>query len=566
MNVSDVLLDVLYSYGVKHVFGVPGDAIDTIMESMRKQNKIGFTLVRHEETWAFAAAAMAKLTGELTCCMGTAGPGAIHLLNGLYDAKMDNAPVLAITGGANTPDRTQTSFQEINTVKLFDDVAGYNAAVVHPEQVHSVMHLACQHAIKNRTVAHINIPTNVSMQKVSTYTPYTFDYNLETLSSSPEAIQKAAALINKAKKPVMLIGHWSREATDELIQLSEHINAPIIHALRGKDIIKNHPNHMWWMWLLWTKASNKAMEWADLLLMIGTGFPYKNFLPNHKIPAIQIDIKINMMGLRYPVDVQLPWHAKTILAQLLPLLQENEYYDYVHYMNKFASHEQTQTAKVETSTDTPIRPQVVAKIAGEEAKDDAIFCVDTGAVTVRWARHLHLRDKQRFTISGRLASMAYGLPAAIGAQIAYPDRQVIAFCGDGGFAMLMGDFATCVKDNLPVNIIVFNNSKLGLIKLEQEVHGRPEYHTWLHNPDFKMFAQACGGEWFRVEKPEELQEAIQKAYASPKPTIIDVIINPNELTMPPAISFDQAVGFAKAKIKEFFWAGETDHGFSALKH
>jgi pyruvate oxidase len=554
MNVCEALLDILSEYGVRYIFGIPGDAINDLIEAIRKQDKIQFIHVMHEESGAFAASAQAKLTGELAVCVGTAGPGAIHLLNGLYDAKMDHAPVLAITGQVETSLIGTSYQQEVNLVSLFNDVTVFNQAVVNAEQMPQLAILACQTALSKNGVAHINIPNNIATQKVSD-----FKKNKQIIDNSVRIVpcrddlRSAVELINRSSKPCILAGIGARRAVTEVLQLAERIKAPIIKALRGKDIIPDaHPYCLGGIGLLGTEPSFHAMKDCDLLITIGSDFPYHDFYPDSSVPTIQIDKDINQIGRRHVVSNALAGDAKLTLLELLPLVSENKNESFLKAGQKNMVDWLKKQDEFESSNDTPIHPQALAQAVSKFANNDAIICCDTGAVTVWAARNFRIKGSQQFTLSGGLASMAFGLPAAIGAQLLFPARQVIALCGDGGFAMLMCDFATAVKYKLPVKIFIFNNGKLGLIQMEQEAGaGNPEYQTDLHNPDYAAYAKICGGEGYTVKESHELEPAIQSALGSAQPCIINVFVNPEELTMPPEITIKEAMNYGKAKLKEY---------------
>jgi thiamine pyrophosphate-dependent acetolactate synthase large subunit-like protein len=554
MNVCDALIDILAEYGVRYIFGIPGDSINQLTESIRKQNKIKFIHVMHEESGAFAAAAIAKLSGELSACCGTSGPGAIHLLNGLYDAKMDHAPVIAITGQVDTSELGTNSQQEINTELLFQDVSVYNQTIIDPAQMPEMAILACQTALARRGVAHISIPVNISSQPVKHYRE-----KKQIVLTSPriipqlEDLQRAAKKINEAKDICILAGIGSKHAVPELLKLAEIIKAPIVKALRGKDIIPDdHPSILGGLGLLGTEPSMNAVRSCRLLLIIGSDFPYAEFYPDQTVTTIQIDIKTEQIGLRHPVDVPLIGDAHLTLVELLPLIDAKTNNDFLNKCRKEKEEWDKKMNKEEQQTDTPIHPQVLASAVSDQAWPNAIICCDTGTVTFWTARHFKIKEGQRFTVAGKLATMAVALPAALGAKLIYPEKQVIAFCGDGGFAMLMCDFATAVKYNLPIKVFVFNNSKLGLIQMEQEASaGIPEYETDLHNPDYAMFALACGGEGITVKEFSDLEPAVSKALSSNKATVVNVIVNPGELTMPPEITAEKAFNYVKAKITEF---------------
>jgi thiamine pyrophosphate-dependent acetolactate synthase large subunit-like protein len=492
MNVCDALLDILSEYGIRYIFGIPGDAINELIESIRKQGKIKFIHVMHEEAGAFAASAQAKLTGDLAVCVGTAGPGAIHLLNGLYDAKMDNAPVLAITGQVETSLIGTSYQQEVNLLSLFNDVTVFNQAIINSEQMPELAILACQTALSKNGVAHLNIPTDISTQKVRDFKKkkQIIDNTIRNIPDKGD-LKGAAELINKSEKPCILAGIGARGAIKELSELAKLINAPIIKALRGKDILPDdHPLTLGGIGALGTEPAYKAIKSCDLLIVIGSDFPYHNFYPDNDIATIQIDNKADQIGRRHIVSNPLAGDAKLTLRELLPLVSKSNSGTFLKESQEDMQEWSKEQDKIENSNDVPIHPQTLAGTISKFAHNDAIICCDTGTVTVWGARNFKLKGSQRFTLSGDLASMGFGLPAAIGAQLSFPDRQVIALCGDGGFAMLMSDFVTAVKYSLPIKIFIFNNNKLGLIQMEQEARsGNPEYQTDLLNPDYASYAK-----------------------------------------------------------------------------
>jgi pyruvate oxidase len=551
-NVSDVLLEVLAGAGVKFIFAIPGGAINTLFEAIRKQDKIRLIHVRHEEAGAFAASAISKLTGNLAVCMGTAGPGSIHLLNGLYDAKYDHASVLAISGQVETAKKGIEYHQDIDLYHLFDDVAAYHQVLTNPEQLPRLVEQACRIALNEHTVTHLVLPGDIAAESVKAPEKQSkFIRNNSVLLPLPSDLERAAALLNDSKKVTILAGKGAKNASDELIEVARLLNAPIVKALAGKDIIPDeHPHCLGGIGLLGTKPAYKAMQDCDCLLMVGTDFPYESFYPENA-PIIQIDKNPRQIGKRRPVEAGLPGDAKATLSALAAKLHQKPGADFLEELRKEMKSWWSEMEDIEHDDAIPLRPQAVAAALSRNAADNAIYCCDTGNVTVWSARHIRIRGQQSFTLSGGIASMAYGLPAAIGAQLAFPDRQVIALCGDGGFAMLMGDFLTAVQYRLPVVVVVFNNHKLGMIQMEQEEMGYPEFETSLHNPDFAAFAKACGGDGRKIRTVGELQEGIAAAVTSRLPFILDCEVNPEELTWPPHVTFSQAVGYAKAKVKEF---------------
>lgn len=556
MTVSDVLLEILTAYGVRHIFGIPGDALNDVTDAIRRQDAISFIGVRHEEAGAFAASAQAKLTGNLAACMGTAGPGAIHLLNGLYDAKLDHAPVLAITGQVKTGYIGTEQHQEVKLERLFGDVAVYSQTVTTEDQVPDVLLQACDAAIAARGVAHVSIPTDISGRKAELgrakrrLEAATAGRISPTVADCGEAVE----LIDKAEKVAILAGIGCAGARDELVAFAEAVKAPIVRSLRGKDVIdQGHPLCIGGLGMLGGRPGVKAMDECDLLIMAGTDFPYRDFYPR-QARAIQIDIQPTRIGKRHEVDVGLVGHAGPTLARLTSLIADGRSSEFLEKMQKEEQDWREDQDELERSSRTPIRPPRIMRALTEAAPDGAIFISDTGTATAWSARHLHLRPGQRYTLSGGLASMAFALPGAIGAQLAYPDARVVAIAGDGGFAMLMGDFLTAVRYELPIVVLVLNNAKLAFITLEQEAKGLPDWGTGLTNPDFAAFAEAAGGLGLTVRDPDDLDDAIRQALAAKVPSIIDVHVDPDELILPPKIAVSQAMNFGLAKLREAFGA------------
>lgn len=550
MNLSDVLLKVLVANGVRQLFGIPGDAINAVTDAVRRQDDIQFIQVRHEEAGAFAASAQAKLTGQLSACLGTAGPGAIHLLNGLYDARLDHAPVLAITGQVETGHLGSQYHQEVNLDRLFADVAVYSRTVVDPAQLPKVAIEACQAALAHGGVAHIALPANLAAE------PLAFDelQQLQApraglLMADPDSSREAVALLNRAKKPVILAGIGAKDAAPALRQLAERLQAPIIRTLKAKDFIDdNDPLCIGGLGLLGGKPAVKAIEQCDLLLMLGTDFPYQAFYPTDA-KVIQVDTHPGRIGRRHPVTLGVVADVAQVLPPWLEALASKE----TGLLSPMREEKQTMLAQQEadeSSTETPIHPARLLTEVAKAAPDDAIFTVDTGTVTAWAARHLRLRGQQRFVLSGGLASMAFAFSGAIGAQLAYPRQKVFALCGDGAFTMLMGDFVTAVKYQLPLVVVVLNNHKLGFITLEQESAGLPDWGTDLTNPNFAAVANACGGEGISITDPDEIAPALARAQASDGPVLLDVQTDPNALIMPPKVELSQAVSFGVAKLKE----------------
>lgn len=553
MTVSDILLKMLAAHGVRHLFGIPGDAINDVIDAVRRQDLIRFIGVRHEEAGALAASAQAKLTGELTACVGTSGPGAIHLLNGLYDAKLDHAPVIAITGQVATGFIGTEYHQEVRLERLFADVAVYSQTVTTEAQVPAVFREACHAAIAHRGVAHISLPTDVSGRRVQRGQTH------EVMTAASSRISPAVAdcagaveLIDGAQRIAILAGIGCRDAREELIAFAEAVKAPIVRTLKAKEIIDDdHPLCIGGLGMLGGRPAVKAMDDCDLLIMVGTDFPYHDFYPK-KAKTLQIDIQPTQIGKRHPVDAALVGHAGPTLATLTSRVNVDRSPDFLQSMQSEMKEWLDHVTDQEHSDAMPIHPPRVMHELGKAAPADSIFVCDTGTVTAWSARHLRLEPGQRYTLSGGLASMAYALPGAIGAQLAYPESRVFALAGDGGFAMLMGDFVTAVKYELPIIVLIVNNAKLAFITLEQEAKGLPDWGTDLVNPDFAAFAKACGGVGFTVECPEQLEPAIKDALAANRPAVIDIAVDSDALIMPPKINLSQAMHFGLAKVREAF--------------
>lgn len=553
---ADILVDRLIEWGVTNLFGLPGDGINGIMEALRKrQDKIRFIHVRHEEAAAFMACAYAKYTGQLGACLATSGPGGIHLLNGLYDAKLDGQPVLAITGHAFHDLIDTHTQQDVDLDRLFEDVSVYNTRVMGSAHVRNVTDLACRTALNYRGVAHLNIPSDIqdqtsderSKRNVPNHTAST-PARSGRLPSEAD-LSRAAQILNRGKRIALLVGQGALEARNEVIAVAEKLGAPIIKALLGKAVVPDDcPYTTGGVGLLGTKGSQEALEDCDTLLIVGSSFPYIEFYPEPgKARAIQIDIDPSRIGLRYPVEVGIVADSRKALEALLPLLQQNKNRDFLKKAQKEAKKWEELMHKQSSREDKPMKPQVVAWELGQRLDDDAIISCDSGTIATWFARHIPVKRRQKHSLSGTLATMANGLPYTIAAQIAYPDRQCVGFVGDGGFTMLMGEFATAVKYKLPIKIVVVKNNTLGQIKWEQMVFlGNPEYACDLNPIDFVAFAQACGGSGIRIEDPKECGRLVEKALRTKGPVLIEAVVDPHEPPMPPKVTVDQAEKLAEA--------------------
>ncbi len=579
---SDVMIERLIDWGVETIFGLPGDGINGLMEALRThQDQIKFIQVRHEEAAAFAACGYAKFTGKLGVCLATSGPGAIHLLNGLYDAKMDGAPVLALTGQQYSDLLGSHYQQEVDLLSLYKDVAAYNQQVESSTQVFNLVDTACRVALGQHTVAHISFPIDRQVAdskvefvahhggpaktpaQVAPFPPefYSHDggpgrasevYTGLYPAPTEEALKQAADILNAGKKIAILAGHGALHAGPELVQVAELLGAPIVKSLLGKSVVEDdNPYTTGGLGLLGTGPSQDVMEQCDTLFLIGTSFPYARYLPKPgQARGVQIDIDHTRIGLRYPVEVGLVGDTKPTLQALLPLLQRNENRSFLEKAQKGMKDWNEFMKRQGERMDVPMKPQVVAHVLNELAAPDAIITGDSGTNTTWIARNFSIKKEQMFSCSGNLATMAPGLPYAIGAQVAYPGRQVIAFVGDGAFTMLMGEMITAVKYNLPIKVIIIKNDYLGQIKWEQIVFlGNPEYGVELQPADFAAWARACGAEGYRVGEPSNVRQVMQEFLSSPKPAVLEALVDPNEPPMPGKIKPEQAKKFARALIR-----------------
>jgi pyruvate dehydrogenase (quinone) len=558
MTASDVLVECLIDWGVEVVFGLPGDGINGIMEALRThQDKIRFLQVRHEETAAFMACGYAKYTGKLGVCVATSGPGAIHLLNGLYDARLDGQPVLAITGMQYHDLIGTFTQQDVETDKLFMDVCVYNERIMGPTHVQNIMDLACRTALAYRGVAHVTIPVDFQEEKV-----HSSDRSKRNLANFTNAVRtqsykvpadselhRAAEILNQGKKVAILAGRGALGAGELLEQIAELLAAPIAKPLLGKCVVPDDsPYTTGPVGLLGTAPSQEVLEDCDTLLMVGTSFPYLEFMPKPgQAKGVQIDIDPKRISLRYPVDVGLVGDSKIVLQQLIPLLQRKEDRGFLKMAQAGMKDWWERMEKQATRMDKPMKPQVPAWELGKRLRNDAIVSCDSGTIATWWARHVLARKGQMHSLSGTLATMAPGLPYTLAAQVAYPNRQCVAFVGDGGFSMLMADFVTAVKYKLPIKVVIIKNDTLGQIKWEQMVFlGNPEYGVQLHPIDFAEFAHACGGVGFTVDDPKECGDVIDQFLNAPGPAILQAIVDPLEPPMPGKIKAEQALHFAES--------------------
>lgn len=538
-NTSDILVETLIAWGATHAFGIVGDGINSIIEALRKRaDRIRYIGVRHEEAAAFMASGFAKHTGRLGVCIGTTGPGAIHLLNGLYDAALDGAPVLALTG-LTFHDLIGVRFQQgVDTVRLMQSVALYNEEVTGPEHAVIVANRACRAALGERGVAHLTVSKDVQMMKRSMDRRSMRNPGVRTssswtppLSAAPnDQIRDAANILNSGQRVAILAGQGALHARAEVTQLADALGAPVAKSLLGKAVLADDsPLTTGGIGDLGTAPSSWAMKNCDTVLILGSTMPWEEYYPRPgQARGVQIDLKADRIGLRYPVEVGLVADVKATLGALLPQIQRKSDRSFLTEAQHRMSDWNTMLERIETTSRSPLRPQMVVRALSDLLADDAIISLDCGANTHFAARCLRLHKNQRFTGTGMLASMAPGLPFAIAAQLAYPGRQSVAVVGDGGFAMLMAELSTAVAQQLPVKIILLKNNSLAEVMFEQREIGNPDFGCNLPPIDFVSFAKACGADAFHCERFDDIKPAIQAALDSPKPALVEAVVDPEE--------------------------------------
>lgn len=562
-SIPEALLDILSEAGARDVFGMTGDVLNPLLEAMRKDDRFRWIGVRHEEHAAYAAAAQAELTGGIGVCAGTAGPGALHLINGLYNAQKEGAAVVAITGQVSRAERGSDFHKEMDLVRVFEDVCAYQAVIETPAQMPRMAEIAVQKALLERVVTRIELPADVIGQDVAgEHFAHPLVYEVPRFPAAPAEVAKAAALINAGRRVTLFCGIGCREAREAVLALAEQLQAPIAHTLRAKEIFDvSDPAVVGMTGLIGSPAGYHAVLDCDVLVMLGTDFPYDEFLPSGR-PIIQVDREVGHIGRRAPVTVGLVGDVGATLEVLAPQVKGDSSHfraGLVRLRDKWLAQMEQQASL--SRTDEPLHPQLFARAISDRAARDAVFACDVGECTVWLARQMSLAGARRVVGGFNHGSLGPGLPLALGAAALDPARQVWALCGDGGFGMSMNDFVTAVRFGWPIKVIVFNNSELSFVKMEMEVAGLPVYPeaTGLLNPDFALFAKACGGDGIRVEHAADVVPAIDQAIASRKPFIIDAIVSPGELTMPPHIEVSQVWGFGVSKVKEAMLGLRGDH-------
>ncbi|MFD6938369.1 thiamine pyrophosphate-dependent enzyme [Streptomyces goshikiensis] len=567
-TVARVMIDALKDLGVRHVFGVVGDALNPLTDAIRTTEELTWVGCRHEEAAAFAAGAQSQLSGTLGVCMGTVGPGSVHLLNGLYDAAKSRTPVLAICGQVPLAEIGSDYFQEVDNDLLFRDVSVYRATVTSPEQMPRMLESAVRAAVTQGGVAVLTVPGDLGDQELPDDRPARFALERAVTRPDGPALAEAAELLNAASRVTLLVGRGARDARTEVLRAAELLSAPMVLTLKAKEGFEDdNPFQVGQTGLIGNPAASHALDHGDTLLMLGTDFPYRDWYPKD-CKVVQIDTREEHLGRRVPVDVGLAGDVGATLRALLPLLKESETPDRAHLdeaRERFVKweegqrrladpgHEHRWTGKLRAALDNrdhEIRPEALAAAVDAYAAEDAVFTSDTGMATVWLSRFVTMRGSRRLIGSYNLGSMANAMPQALGAQLWAPDRQIVAFCGDGGLGMLLGDLMTLATYRLPVKLVVFDNRRLGMVKLEQEQAGLPEFGTELDNPDFAAVATALGLTGIRVTDPADLHDSVRRAFDTPGPVLLDVLTNPEEVAVPGKPTVAQGWGFAIAKMKE----------------
>ena len=556
MNVAEQLVAQLVNAGVHRIYGIVGDSLNPVVDAVRKtggsaKGGIDWVHVRHEEAAAFAAAAEAQLTGKLAVCAGSCGPGNLHLINGLYDAQRTGAPVLAIASHIPSVQVGESYFQETHPDRLFNECSVYCELISTPQQAPRVVTSAIRHAVALEGVSVITLPGDVSNEKAVAHAPEYSPAHRATLVPNPADVEEVAELLNRSKKVAIFAGAGVRGAHDEVVSLADTLKAPIGHSLRGKDFIQyDNPFDVGMTGLLGYGAAAEGMKDADVLLLLGTDFPYDQFLP--RTATVQVDNRAQKLGRRTDVSYAVHSDVAPFVKALLPRIEANRSDAFLKAQLK--KHAKIMKATVGSYTRKadrlkPIHPEYAAHVLNEVAADDAIFTADTGMCNVWTARYIDPLGTRRLIGSFLHGSMANALSHAIGAQVSHPHRQVISVSGDGGLSMLLGELVTARMHNLPLKVIVFNNSTLGMVKLEMLVGGLPDFGTDVHDVNYAGVAESIGFHSERVDDPRNLREAFQKAFDVDGPALVEIITDPNALSLPPEITGEQLIGFATAMSK-----------------
>mgnify|MGYP001220310400 CR=1 FL=1 len=548
-TIGEALVDQLVQAGVERIYGVVGDSLNPITDAIRRNGKIRWIAVRHEETGAFAAGAEAQLQDRLAACAGSCGPGNLHLINGLFDAHRSMAPVLGIAAQIPSGEIGTGYFQETHPDRLFQECSHYCELISQPKQMPRTLQIAMQQAQSRGGVSVVVIPGDIAAQPMPEGN-LSHPLILESPAIRPHeaAVAQLADMLNEAKKVTIFAGSGCKNAHGELLTLAETLKAPIGHALRGKQYVEyENPYDIGMSGLIGGRAAYDAMHACDMLLLLGTDFPYSAFMPDN-VKIAQVDIRAEHLGRRSKLDLGLWGDVRETIHALMPMLKSKS--DRSHLDTALQSYEDTRH-KWNAYVKRPgkkgaIHPEFVADVLNELTNDDAIFTADTGMCTVWASRYIRAKRERRIIGSFMHGSMANAMPQAIGAQMLYPQRQVVAICGDGGFSMLMGDVLTLLQYNLPIKLILFNNNALDMVKLEMQSSGYPDYETDYKNPDFAKMAEAIGFMGVHVEDPADVRGGLQRILKHSGPALIDIITDPHALSMPPRVNTDQFKGFALA--------------------
>ncbi|MFJ7266678.1 thiamine pyrophosphate-dependent enzyme [Streptomyces sp. NPDC099050] len=572
-TVAQGIVDTLKELGVQHVFGVVGDALNPLTDAIRTTKGVDWVGCRHEEAAAFAAGAQSQLSGTLGVCAGTVGPGSVHLLNGLYDAAKSRTPVLAICGQVPLSEIGSDYFQEVDNDLLFRDVAVYRATVTSPDQMPRMLESAVRAAVTQGGVAVLTVPADLGDQELGDDRPGRLALDRPVTRPDDTALAEAAELLNSASRVTLLVGRGARGARTEVLRTAEVLAAPMVLTLKAKEGFEgeDNPFQVGQTGLIGNPAAAHALDRGDVLLMLGTDFPYRDWYPKG-CKVIQVDRREEHLGRRIPLEAGLTGDVGATLRALLPLLEqaadrshlEDARERFAHWQEgqqRLAdpAHDRRRFGRIRAALDNRehgIRPEALAAAVDSCAAEDAVFTSDTGMATVWASRFLTMRGDRRLIGSYNLGSMANAMPQALGAQLWAPERQIVALCGDGGLSMLLGDLMTIRTYRLPVKLVVFDNRRLGMVKLEQEQVGLPEFGTELDNPDFAAVATALGITGIRVTDPADLHDSVRRAFATPGPVLLDVLTNPEEVAVPAKPTAGQGWGFAVAKVKEILPGGE----------
>ncbi|MGP6239916.1 thiamine pyrophosphate-dependent enzyme [Cuniculiplasma sp. SKW4] len=543
-TVAELLIDTLESAGIKRIYGLPGDSLNPLMDAIRKNEKVEFVQVRHEEGAALEAAFDSKYTGELSVCMGTSGPGSIHLLNGLYEAKMDHVPVLALTGQIETDLLGKEYFQEVDMMDLFRNVSVYSQRITNPDSAQYLIERAITSALNMRGVAHLDLPVDILRSTVNSV-PSKEIIGRQSLTLRPD-LSKCEELIGQSESPVIMYGSGCRGLSIELMDFAEKIGAPLIYALKGKGILSdNDPRVMGGLGLLGTKPSVEAMKRSDLIIFIGTDFPYTQFLDPSK-NSIQVDSNPMSIGKRIKPTISVICDAAYFLKNINPEIKEKKFY---HSLEKEKKNWIERMEEDEKGGKDELNPEAVVAAMASRIPPDSIIIGDTGNVTVWTARNMRFDSTREFFFSPWLGSMGTGIPGSIGLSFA-SGKPVYAIVGDGSAAMTMMELITAKKYERNIKVVVFNNAKLGMIKFEEEVMGYPEFGVDLLNPDFEMIGKAIGIGGFTIRSGNELEDVMDKFFNYQGPAILNAFVSPKEKPMPPKLSFEQAKGYVTSILRE----------------